>query len=344
MERREFLITLAGLAGAGALTRFAVAGRGSDSSGAILPRRVLGRTGESVTMLGLGGFHVGWTSEARAQATIEAALMEGIRFFDTAESYGDGASEQRYGNYLVPKFRNDVFLMTKTTAKDAATARAHLSGSRRRLKTDVIDLWQLHALESPEDVDARIAAGVVEVLLEAKRSGAVRHLGFTGHASPYALVKIVERYGKDMPFAACQMPVNPVDAAAAHSFVKSVLPKAGQHGLGVLAMKTLADGRFFGEKTVNGQVAWQTGNPIVPAWLSLEECLLFVWSLPVSVLITGAEKPEYVRDKAAICRKFHTLNDADRLALVRKVAKFADAGQVEYYKEGVLGMSKGTGT
>jgi uncharacterized protein len=341
MERREFLITLAGLAGAGALSRLSAAEtaaeKSSDASGAILPKRALGRTGEAVTMLGLGGYHVGWTTEARAQATIEAALMEGIRFFDTAESYAAGVSEQRYGTYLVPKFRNNVFLMTKTTAKDAVTARAHLDGSRRRLKTDVIDLWQLHALESPEDVDARIAAGVVEVLLEAKCSGVVRHLGFTGHASPYALAKIMEHYGKDMPFATCQMPVNPVDTAAAHSFAKSALPKAVQHGLGVLAMKTLADGRFFAEKTVNGQVTWQTGNPIVPARLSLEECLLFVWSLPTAVLITGAEKPEYVRDKAAICRKFHTLNDADRLALVRRVATFAEAGQVEYYKEAVLG-------
>lgn len=283
-------------------------------------------------MLGLGGFHVGWTSEALAQATIEAALEEGVRFFDTAESYGDGTSESRYGKYLVPRFREKIFLMTKTTAKDARAAREHLDGSRRRLGADVIDLWQMHALESAADVDARIEAGVLDVFLEARKSGAVRHLGFTGHATPQAHLRLIERYGLGMPFAACQMPVNPVDAASPHSFVKSVISKIVGGVPGVLAMKTLADGRFFAKKTVNENVEWETDNPVVPASLSIEDCLFFAWSLPVSVVITGAEKPEYIRDKAVACRTFQALNEADRQALVRRAAKFAAEGRVEYYK------------
>lgn len=283
-------------------------------------------------MLGLGGAHIGWTSEALAQATIEASLEEGVRFFDTAESYGDGTSETRYGKFLVPRFREKIFLMTKTVAKDARTAREHLDGSRRRLAVGVIDLWQMHALESAEDVDARIEAGVLEVFLEAKESGFVRHLGFTGHATPYAHLRMLELYGSDLPFVACQMPVNPVDAASPHSFVNSVISKMIDGTLGILAMKTLADGRFFAKKTVNDKVEWATENALVPGHLSLEDCLFYAWSLPVSVLITGAEKPEYIRDKAAACRTFQALNEVDRQALVRRVAEFAAEGRIEYYK------------
>lgn len=308
----------------------------SDSIGRVLPRRVLGRSGQQVTMLGLGGFHVGWTTEPLAQAVIEAALEEGIRFFDTAESYGDGTSEQRYGKFLVPKYRGNVFLMTKTTAKDAATARTHLEGSLRRLGVDVIDLWQMHALESPEDVDARIKAGVLDVLLEARASGKVKYLGFTGHGSPYAHQRMLERFGADGPFTAMQMPVNPVDAGSPHSFVHSVIPKATQNGMGVLAMKTLADGRFFQVKKVNGKVTWETDNPVVPGRLTACECLGFAWSLPVSVLITGAENPEFVREKAAICRQFARMDEEQRQILVRRVVEFAREGRVEYYKNEAL--------
>lgn len=308
----------------------------ADPIGKVLPRRVLGRSGQQVTMLGLGGFHVGWTTESLARAVIETALEEGIRFFDTAESYGEGTSEERYGKFLVPKYRGHVFLMTKTTAKDAATARMHLDGSLRRLGVDVIDLWQMHALESPEDVDARIQAGVLDVLLEAKSAGKVRHLGFTGHGSPYAHQRMLERFGAGGPFTALQMPVNPVDGASPHSFAHTVIPQAARHGVGVLAMKTLADGRFFPKKKVNDKITWETENPIVPQQLTVCECLAYAWSLPIGVLITGAENPEFVREKAAICRQFARLDEGQRQALVRRVADFAREGRVEYYKNEAL--------
>jgi uncharacterized protein len=304
----------------------------SDSIGKFLPRRVMGRSGERVTILGLGGFHVGWTTEPLAQAVIETALEEGIRFFDTAESYGEGTSELRYGKFLVPKFRGNVFLMTKTTAKDAVTARLYLEGSLRRLGVDVIDLWQMHALESPEDVDARIKAGVLDVLLEAKASGKVKHLGFTGHASPYAHLRMMEQFGAESPFSALQMPVNPVDAGSAHSFAQYVIPHAARCGIGVLAMKTLADGRFFSKKMVHDRVTWQTDRPIVPDQMTACDCLGFAWSLPICVLITGAENPDFVREKAAICRQFVLMNEAQRGILVHRVEEFVREGRVEYYK------------
>ena len=114
----------------------------SDKWGYVLPKRVLGRTGKEVTMLGVGGYHVGWTTEKDAQAVIEAAMEGGIRFFDTAESYGPHTSEIRYGKYLTPKYREQVFIMTKSTAKDAKTMEEHLNASLKRMKTDYLDLWQ----------------------------------------------------------------------------------------------------------------------------------------------------------------------------------------------------------
>lgn len=326
MTRRKFLRVLAAGAAAAPLARASM-----DTLGAVLPIRTLGRRGPEVTCLGLGGFHIGWTTEALAQATIETALEEGIRFFDTAESYGPHTSEERYGRYLVPAARDQIFLMTKSTAKTVSEAQEHLEGSLRRMKTDVIDLWQLHALESPQDADARLDAGILDYALKARAEGKIRRIGFTGHANPYALSRMLERTGGDTePFAACQFPINPVDAVSAHSFIRTVFPSAQDRGLGVLAMKTLADGRFFAEKTMNGKAVWSSKTPLIPGQISLEDCLSFALSLPVSVLITGAEKPEFVRDKAAIVRSFHQLSPDERLALSTRVA---DRMELEFYKD-----------
>jgi len=149
----------------------------SDRLGSVLPKRTLSKSGDKVTCLGLGGYHIGWMdSETQVQAVIEKALEVGVRFFDTAESYGKGRSEERYGRYLIPRYRNDIYLMTKTQAKDADTAREHLHGSLKRLKTDHIDLWQIHALESPDDADLRLGQGVLEEALKAQQAGKVRRI------------------------------------------------------------------------------------------------------------------------------------------------------------------------
>ncbi len=294
--------------------------------------RPLGPT--SVTCLGLGGFHIGWTSEALAQATIEAALEEGVRFFDTAESYGPHVSEERYGKYLVPKYREHIFLMTKSTAPDAATAREHIEASLRRLGTDHVDLWQIHALASPEDVNRRLDGGVLTEALKAHAEGKIRHIGFTGHASPYAHTRMLQRTAGDKsPFLACQFPVNPVDAAATHSFIGEVLPALASASIGALAMKTLADGRFFGvKKGGDGKVLWETPNPVVPDALSVADCMHFALSLPISVLITGAENPDFLREKAALVRSYHQLDAAQREAMIARVLPQAQDGKVEYYK------------
>ena len=153
-NRREFLQTF--MASLPALLVLNNNDQHSDKISQFLPKRLLGKTGESVTMLGVGGYHIGWTTENDARETIEAALAGGVRFFDTAESYGKGVSEIRYGKYLTPKYRDQVFLMTKTTGKDAKTVQRHLDESLKRLKTDYLDLWQVHSIKDPNDVDSRI--------------------------------------------------------------------------------------------------------------------------------------------------------------------------------------------
>jgi uncharacterized protein len=170
-DRRTFLKALGAM---WALATAAPSGEspaGRDRLGELLPTRPLGRTGQHVTMLGLGGWHIGRMSERDAQATIEAALEGGIRFFDSAESYQDGRSEARLGQFLSPKYRDVVYIMTKTTASDAAAARTHLEGSLRRLKVNRIDLWQMHAVNSPDDVDTRLGGRRARGHAESARRG-----------------------------------------------------------------------------------------------------------------------------------------------------------------------------
>ncbi len=330
MKRREFITTLAAGSAAVLLPGAEGGAGGRDALGPVLPLRRLGRTGVNVTMLGVGGFHVGWTTERDAEAVIEAALAGGVRFFDTAESYQKGESERRYGRFLVPKYRSQVFLMTKSTATTAEALRRHLDESRQRLNTDVIDLYQVHSLASPKDVDTRLANGILDVLREAKAQGKVRFVGFTGHANPEAHRRMLERAGETGLFDTCQMPVNAVDPSY-HSFIGQVLPELSRRGIALLAMKTLADGRFFAEKKVNARVVWRTDSPLVPGRVSIAEALNFAWSLPVSVLITGAENATLMQEKIASAKSFQALDEAARRRLIERVADRAD-GKIEYYK------------
>ena len=335
MNRRETLLQLA--AAGLALAPAASAGAETDRLGPVLPRRPLGKTGEQVTCLGLGGYHIGWVDDEKTvRATIEAALEEGVRFFDNAESYGQGRSEERYGKYLVPQYRDQVFIMTKTGARDPATARAHLEGALSRMKLEMVDLWQLHSLESPDDADDRVAKGLLDVALKAREEGKVRYIGFTGHASPYAHTRMMEHEVAARECVACQFPVNPVDAAAKHSFIGTTLPAAQKHGISVLAMKTLADGRFFGSKVMNGKEMWTLDDPVVPDVITIAECIHFALSLPITTLITGAENPDLLREKAELVRAFSKMGAGKRMALAKRVADFAADGKVEYYKDAAL--------
>jgi aryl-alcohol dehydrogenase-like predicted oxidoreductase len=311
MDRREFAKTLAGVS-------IGLAGDGlrGARAGETLPVRPLGHTGVAVTMLGAGGHHVGLSGSATAaRRLVDAALDAGIRFFDTAESYQDGRSEQWLGAAL-HDVRASVFVASKTFASDlrrADSARCHLEGSLRRLATDYLDLWQLHAVRSVADVDRAFGpGGAVEYLLEAQQRGLVRFIGVTGHATPVAHLRALEHWDRGLRFDVMQLPLNPLDVHQ-RSFQRQVLPGIVARGIGVIAMKTSADGALL-----------RTG-------LSIADCLHYVWSLPVSVAVVGMERPELVRHNAALARR-HAQWDARRMAgLEARVAPPARLG-LEWYK------------
>lgn len=326
-DRRTFIKTIAALT-AGMMLPGGESGADSfvsrDRLGALLPQRLLGKTGERVTMLGLGGAHVGKTDAKSAQALIETAIEGGVRFFDNAEMYNRGRAEEYYGKYLCPKYRDAAFVMTKSTGKTAKKAQEHFEGSLRRMKTDYVDLWQIHAIGSPSDVEGRIEAGVLDYAIRMKETGKARYIGFTGHSSYLAHLHMLEQ--TDV-LDTCQMPINVFDANY-KSFINHVLPRLVEKEIGVLAMKSLGNGGFFG-----GTTHFNHGpNPkIVPGCLSIREALHFVWSLPVSVLITGADDAPMLQEKIDLAREFSGMTLAERYELIERVVDF-DGSKVEFYK------------
>jgi aryl-alcohol dehydrogenase-like predicted oxidoreductase len=334
-DRRIFIKSIAGATAGLTIAGSSLAGmvlaekKESDRLGDVLPKRKLGRTNEFVTMLGTGGYHVGWTTERDAQEVVEAALEGGVRFFDTAESYGNGTSETRYGKYLTPNYRDLVFLMSKSTGKDAKTVREHLEGTLRRLKTDHLDLFQVHAISTPSDVDSRIQLGVLDVLLKAKEEGKIRFIGFTGHQNPFAHARMLERTKESDIFDTVLMPVNVLDQSY-YSFTQTIMSKAVERNMGILAIKSLADGRFFAQKA---QAGWTTDDPLIPNYLSIKEAMHFVWSLPVSVLISGNENAIFMREKIALARSFTEMTADQKTILINKVKNIALTGKIEYFKQ-----------
>lgn len=334
-DRRIFIKSIAGVTAGLTFAGTSFAGtviaekNESDRLGEILPKRKLGRTNEWVTMLGTGGYHVGWTTERDAQEVVEAALEGGVRFFDTAESYADGTSETRYGKYLTPNYRNLIFLTSKSTGRDAKTVREHLEGTLRRLKTDHLDLFQVHAISTPEDVDSRIQLGVLDVLLKAKEEGKIRFMGFTGHQNPFAHARMLERTKESNIFDTVLMPVNVLDQSY-FSFTHNIMPKALERNMGILAIKSLADGRFFAKKE---QAGWTSDDPVIPNYLSIKEAMHFVWSMPVSVLISGNENATFMREKIGLARSFSKMTDEQKATLIEKVKNIALTGKVEYFKK-----------
>lgn len=328
-DRRSFLKTLAAITASMMVPYENIKGAiatPKDRLGETLPLRKFGKTGVQVTMLGIGGAHIGKSDEKLAQALIETALEGGIRFFDNAESYNRGGAETKYGKYLVPKYRDVAFIMTKTTAKDGKTAQQHLEDSLRRMKTDYVDLWQIHAITSPNDVDGRIEAGVLEVVRKAKESGKAKHIGFTGHSDFHAHQRMLEQ--TDI-LETCQMPINCFDPNY-KSFINNVLPTLVERNMGIIAMKTLSNGGFFG-----GTRHFQNGeNPrIVPNVATVEEALHFVWSLPVSTIVTGPDHVDMLKEKINVAKSFKQMGEKDRLALVDRVGKAGfDGKKVEFYK------------
>jgi predicted aldo/keto reductase-like oxidoreductase len=220
--------------------------------------------------------------------------------------------------------------MTKTGAYTSKEAEQHLEGSLRRLRTDYIDLWQVHAIVSDADTDNRIKNGILELMLEARQSGKVRHIGFTGHTHPSVHLHMLKQSRKTDLFDTCQMPVNVMDAGF-HSFINKVLPALTERKIGVLAMKTLAEGRFYREM-IEDEKYRDNNDAVIPDRISLTDALYYAWSLPVSVIITGASIPEHVSDKVELARSFVKLDHRQMEELIGKVADLASFA-VEEYKQ-----------
>jgi aryl-alcohol dehydrogenase-like predicted oxidoreductase len=310
MTRREFLALTAAVTVA---PRFAAGAAAS----APIPRRKLGRTGEAVSALGLGGFHIGkQQDEQESLRIIRAAVDAGVTFLDNCWDYNDGQSEIRMGKALRDGYRGKVFLMTKIDGRDRATAAKQIDESLRRLQTDRLDLLQLHEVIRPTDpAKAFGPAGAIEAMVAARQAGKVRFLGFTGHKSPdihLAMLRTADQHG--FSFDAVQMPLNVLDAHH-DSFEKKVLPVLLQKGIGVLGMKPLGSGLILEAKAA-----------------SAEECLRYAMSLPVSVTITGIDSMEVLGQDLRIARGFTPMREAQVEALLARTSKAAGAGAWEKYK------------
>ncbi len=326
-NRRTFLKIVGGVA-AGTLIPLEVfsapSRKVSDRWGELLPLRTFGKTNEKVTMLGLGGFHIGKHTDYEAEKTIETAISGGIRFIDTAESYQRGGSEDKLGRLMVPKYRDEIFLMTKSRAKDRATAQKDLEDSLKRLRTDHLDLWLMHSVDTVDDVNNRYENGVFEYFYEAKRQGKVKYIGFSGHVSPQANLRVLELSDE---LDACMLPVNVVDPSY-NSFIKLVIPELQKKNMGVIAMKTVAGGGFFGggfEGNARQQVR-------VIDFVSVKDAIQFAFSMPVSTLVTGPDNADMLQEKIDFANSFTGMNESKAEELIAKVARFAN-GRVEYYKD-----------
>lgn len=333
MKRREFLASLAAAtAGASVLVPPAASAAEtpvSDRLGRLLPTRPLGKTGVRVTAFCLGGHHaeLGRTP-AETQAIIEAALEQGCRFFDNAKNYSNGEAERRYGQFLTPQYRELVLVMTKSSATTAAEAKKELDGSLSRMKCDYLDLWQIHHITSPEDVENRLKNGVLDVFLEAKRSGKVRFIGFTGHSNYRAHLRLLAWLKeRGLELDTCQMPVNLCDPHF-ESFVVNVLPVLQERHYGVLAMKTMAYGTMVGKPGFGDK---PYPNPPTQSGITPRQMHEYVYSLPVAALVAGCTTPAEVVENARVLREFKGLGDAERKRLLALAAKHAGPS-LEGYK------------
>lgn len=315
-NRREFIqTTAAGLAAAG-LVGAAEAQTGKTNSGGI-PLRPLGKTGEMVSLLCLGGHsstNPKKLSEKESARLIQRAVDEGITFMDNCWDYHDGGAEEWMGKALSEGGRRDkVFLMTKVCGRTAKEAQSNLEDSLKRLKTDRIDLWQFHEMVYDNDPDWVFAPdGAIEAGQKAVKDGKVRFLGFTGHKDPVIHLKMLS---KPYDWASVQMPLNVMDVHY-RSFQRQVLPVLLQRNIGVLAMKSLGG---------NGSIVDKGG-------VSVEDALRYVLSLPISTLVSGIDSEKVLDQNLKIVREFKPLSPEERAATEQKTLALAGDGRFELFK------------
>ena len=278
--------------------------------------RTLGRTGEKVSAIGLGGFHFGNPEEQEGIKILRSAVDRGITFMDNCWDYHDGGSEIRMGKALRDGYRDKVFLMTKIDGRNKATAAKQIDESLKRLQTDRIDLMQHHEIIRMEDPDRIFAeGGAQEAMLEAKKAGKIRYIGFTGHKDPLVHLRMLEIAGEHkFHFDAVQMPLNVMDAHF-RSFEHQVVPLLVKEEIGVLGMKPLGSGEILKSKTV-----------------SAIECLHYALNLPTSVVITGIESMKNLEQAMEAVRTFKPMDKEAIFTLLARTSDAAKHGKFELFK------------
>jgi aryl-alcohol dehydrogenase-like predicted oxidoreductase len=279
--------------------------------------RTLGKTGEKVSAIGLGGYHLGHPPDpAVAIGIVRSAIDRGITFMDNSWDYNAGESERRMGTALRDGYRQKVFLMTKFDGRTKDSTARQINESLQRLQTDHVDLIQYHENIRLEDPDRFFAgSGPLEALMDAKKAGKIRYIGFTGHKDPLVHLRMLEIAAQhNFHFDTCQMPLNVMDAHF-RSFQHAVLPRLVEQGIGVLGMKSMGD-----------------SNVLRSGKVTPEECLRYALSLPTSVVITGCERMPILDQAIEAARTFHPMSPAEMSALLAKTGDAAMTGQFEPFK------------
>jgi aryl-alcohol dehydrogenase-like predicted oxidoreductase len=310
LARREFF---------GALSLAALISKGifaADERAGDMIYRKLGRTGERVSAIGMGGYHIGAApSEQESIRLIRSAIDRGITFMDNCWDYMDGKCETWMGKALRDGYRQKVFLMTKFDGRTKAATARQIDESLERLQTDRVDLMQYHENIRMEDPDRFFNDGVVDALLEARKAGKIRYIGFTGHKDPVVHLRMLEvAKAHDFHFDTAQMPLNILDAQF-RSFAHNVVPKLVEQQIAVLGMKPMAAGAL-------PQGGLATGL----------ECLHYALNLPTSVVITGMSDQRTLDQAFEAARTFKPLTPAELSALLAKTREAALSGRLETFK------------
>jgi aryl-alcohol dehydrogenase-like predicted oxidoreductase len=280
--------------------------------------RMLGRTGQRVSAIGLGGWHLGLphVDEQLSLRIVRHSIDEGITFLDNSWDYNDGASEIRMGKALREGYRDKVFLMTKIDGRSKREALRQLDESLRRLQTDHIDLVQHHEVIRFDDPHRVFdEQGSNAALIEARKMGKLRYIGFTGHKDPQIhlhMLEVASEHG--FVFDTAQMPLNVMDAHY-RSFAKLVVPELLKQGIGVLGMKSIGNGILLKSNTVTAV-----------------ECLRYALNLPTSVVITGCDSMQVLEQALDVGKTFRPMSDAEVDALLAKTRPSAARGEFELFK------------
>jgi predicted aldo/keto reductase-like oxidoreductase len=313
LRRREFLGTVGGLSIATLIAQGLFAA--DEHQGDMICRK-LGRTGERVSAIGLGGYHIGIPrDEQESIRLIRSAIDRGINFMDNSWDYMDGKCEVLMGKALRDGYRQKVFLMTKFDGRTKAATARQIDESLQRFGTDRVDLMQYHEVIRMEDPDRFFNEGPVEALLEARKVGKLRYIGFTGHKDPLIHLRMLEvAQAHDFHFDTAQMPLNILDAQF-RSFARDVVPKLVDRGIGVLGMKPMAAGSIPRNGLATGV-----------------ECLHYALNLPASVVITGCSDQHTLDQAFEAARTFKPLTQSELSALLAKTREAALSGKYEGFK------------